>query len=94
MRVCSQTGAYTRVGGGKCVACPKGCPMSHSLKEYVEERRIERGDAFARCRVCASSEKGILTGQLLCNGQPSFHPIVGGCDAFVDSREEAKEIEA
>ncbi len=94
MRVCSQTGAYIRVRDGTCVSCPKGCQMNSSLKAYMEARRgEEQTDPFTRCRNCASSEKGILTGQLLCNEQPNFHPVAGGCEAFIDRRGEAPEEE-
>ncbi len=95
MSICPQIGAYIRVSGGKCVACPKGCIMSETLEGHIRERsKTDGGDAFARCRVCISSEEGILTGQLLCNEQPNFHPIVGGCGAFTARRPREKEVEA
>lgn len=93
MCACSETGAYIRVSGGACVACPKGCIMSHNLKEYIEAKKEERTDPFTRCRNCAASEKGILTGQLLCNEQQNFHPVAGGCEAFIDRRGKAPEAE-
>lgn len=82
MPLCPHIGAYMRVRNGVCISCPQRCPINYSIESPYLNKISEPPDPFAKCKSCAHSEIGLISGQLQCNEQWSFKPKSGGCDDY------------